>query len=198
MDSRSFFFKQTLTILSEYPIVNSSFPAHLLFFFLKKTALDNAKYVTPTNGHSRDIVNLVLQASQKTFIATPLTTNIFDNDTKQPTFHQALARFDTLNKQAQEGRHHTGQLIIKQPDTLLSPLLQSTFGITKPSFSIFFRCTTRTEFRQMFTPWVPGLENTLQPTTLKAATFSRPYVLTVLTLDTSKNFSSRPHCSHQV
>ena len=179
----------------ENPFGNMYKPYYKTDTVNKKNALQNAKYVTAANGFSQQNIESVLQASTtKTFIATPILSEIYDNDAQNNTYARCLTLFNALHNQAQQNHYYRGYRIVNQPDPLTTP---SNFNIWDyRSFVLkFHRYLTDVDIRHTYTPWLP--DTTAPVTTLKEATFPRAQGFMVLTLDTTKTSpSTRLHHSH--
>ena len=146
--------------------------------------------MTAADKFSQQNIESVFQASTtKTFIATPILSEIYDNDAQNNTYVQWLTPFNPLHNQAQQNHYYPGYLIVNQPDPLTTP---SNFNIWDyRSFVLkFHRYLTDVDIRHTYTPWLPDTPTPV--TTLKEATFPRAQAFLVLTLDTTKIFSFNP------
>ena len=158
----------------------------------QKEALQHAKYISCGDGFDQDNLSLVLSTSAtRTFLATPLCTDIFDQDTEHNTYNHVLTLFESVHDLASKQIFLKGEIFLPVLDASLSPA-DTIIWDYRPILQKFTRYLDNISYIDTYKPFIHDNNNIFSSTPIKQATFNNTTGMMIITIDTSKTYSYQP------
>ena len=163
----------------------------------QKKALQHAKYISCGDGFDQDNLSLVLSTSAtRTFLATPLCTDIFDQDAEHNTYNHVLTLFESVHDLASKQIFLKGKIFLPVLDASLSPA-DTIIWDYRPILQKFIRYLDNISYINIYKPFIHDNNNIHSSTPIKQATFNNTTGMMIITIDTSKTYSYHPHHAPQ-
>ena len=158
----------------------------------QQQALKHAKYISCGDGCDQENLSQVLSTSiTRTFLATPLCTDIFDQDAEHNTYNHTLTLFESIHELHQKQIFLQGNIFLPVLDASLSPSDTIVWDY-RPIFQKFIRYLHDITYIDTFKPFIFDSNNNTSPTPIKQASFNNPTGMMIITIDSSKIYSYRP------
>ena len=158
----------------------------------QKEALQHAKYISCGDGFDQDNLPLVLSTSvTRTLLATPLCTDIFDQDAEHNTYNHVLTLFESVHDLASKQIFLKGKIFLPVLDASLSPA-DTIIWDYRPILQKFIRYLDNISYIDTYKPFIHDNNNILSSTPIKQATFNNTTGMMIITIDTSKTYSYQP------
>ena len=158
----------------------------------QKEALQHAKYISCGDGFDQDNLSLVLSTSTtRTFLATPLCTNIFDQDVEHNTYDHVLILFESVHDLASKQLLLKGKIFLSVLDASLCPA-DTIIWDYGPILQKFIRYLENICYIDTYKPYIHDNNNIFSSTPVKQATFNNTTGIMIITIDTSKTYCYQP------
>ena len=135
----------------------------------QKEALQHAKYISCGDGFDQDNLSLVLSTSTtRTFLATPLCTDIFDEDAEHNTYNHVLTLFESVHDLASKQIFLKGKIFLPVLDASLSPA-DTIIWDYRPILQKFIRYLDNISYIDTYKPFIHDNNNIFSSTPPKQA-----------------------------
>ena len=135
----------------------------------QKEALQHAKYISCGDGFDQDNLSLVLSTSTtRTFLATPLCTDIFDQDAEHNTYNHVLTLFESVHDLASKQIFLKGKIFLPVLDASLSPA-DTIIWDYRPILQKFIRYLDNISYIDTYKPFIHDNNNIFSSTPPKTS-----------------------------